>query len=105
MLVALTINKLSKIHRKPSGDVSPFKNECAKLDANVCGSGMNAELRRFHFRAAPAYAQANGFLAMGHFLRCQPCGHVTQATVPSENGTSGSRPSLAIRPTGRSRSG
>src|SRR3989440_12210309 len=27
MLVALTINKLSKIHRKPSGDMSPFKYE------------------------------------------------------------------------------
>src|SRR6266550_7846978 len=45
MLVALTINKLSKIHRKPSGDMSPFKNAYAKLDANVCGSGINAELR------------------------------------------------------------
>src|SRR5438270_925123 len=45
MLVALTINKLSKIHRKPSGDMSPFKNEYAKLDAHVCGGGMNAELR------------------------------------------------------------
>jgi len=25
--------------------MSPFKNEYAKLDAHVCGSGMNAELR------------------------------------------------------------
>jgi hypothetical protein len=31
MLVALTINKLSKIHRKPTGDMSPFKNEYANL--------------------------------------------------------------------------
>ena len=60
MLVTGSVNKVSKIHERSSGDVSPFQYEYAKLDANVCGSGMNAELRMtcrsrsFHFRAATA---------------------------------------------------
>jgi hypothetical protein len=45
MLVAVTINKVRKIHKRPSGDMSPFKYEIRKLGANVSGSGMNAELR------------------------------------------------------------
>ena len=43
MLVAAGVNILSKIHGRPSGDKSPFGCEYA-LDANVCGSGMLAEL-------------------------------------------------------------
>jgi hypothetical protein len=31
MLIAVTINKLRKIHKRPSGDMSPFQYEYAKL--------------------------------------------------------------------------
>jgi len=31
MLVAVTINKVRKIHKRPSGDVSPFQYEYANL--------------------------------------------------------------------------
>src|SRR2546427_10632456 len=60
MLVTGSVNKVSKIHERSSGDVSPFQYEYAKLDANVCDGGMNVEQRMtcrsrsFHFRAATA---------------------------------------------------
>jgi len=54
--------------------MSPFKHEYAKLDANVCGSGMNAELRmtrrgRASILGPPQHcAQASAFRALDHFL-------------------------------------
>ncbi len=37
MLVAGSVNQVSKIHKRPSGDMSPF-HEYAKLDANVAAA-------------------------------------------------------------------
>jgi hypothetical protein len=44
MLVAVSVNKLSKIHKRLSADRGPFQYDYAQLEANVCSSGM-AELR------------------------------------------------------------
>jgi hypothetical protein len=35
MLVARRVNKVGKIHKRPSGDMSPFQYEYAQLDTNV----------------------------------------------------------------------
>src|SRR6266568_1829977 len=76
MLVALTINILSKIHRKPSEDMSPF--QYAKPDARVGGSGMDVELQmtcrgRSSILGPPQlWAQANGFPTRGYFREPSP---------------------------------
>jgi hypothetical protein len=36
-------------------------------------------------------AQANGFLVLGHFLKCWPYDPVTQAPLTAQIGTSGAR--------------
>src|SRR6266513_2745864 len=77
MLVALTINILSKIHRKPSEDMSHFQYKYAKPDARVGGSGMDVELQmtcrgRSSILGPPQlWAQANGFATRGYFR--EPC--------------------------------
>jgi len=69
MLVALTINKLSKIHSRPSGDITPFE-KYTKPDASESGSGMNAQLQmacrgRSAILGPPQLcAQANAFPAL-----------------------------------------
>jgi hypothetical protein len=45
MLVARSVNQVSKIHERSSGDRSPFQYGYTKLGASVCGGGMIAELR------------------------------------------------------------
>src|SRR6266478_180028 len=71
MLVAVSINKVSKIHKRPSGDKSPFQSEYANLGANVGGSGMKAELqmtsrgRGSILGPSQLCAQADGFLTQG----------------------------------------
>jgi hypothetical protein len=81
------INKLRKIHMRPSGDMSPFQYEYAKLDANVCGSGMNAELRTTCRGRASILGprqlthKQTGFWHWVIFSRCRPCVRVTQAMV------------------------
>jgi len=78
MLVALTINILSKIHRKPSEDMSPFRYKYAKPDARVGGSGMDVELQmtcrgRSSILGPPQlWAQANGFPTRGYFREPSP---------------------------------
>jgi hypothetical protein len=67
--------------------MSPFQYEYAKLGANVCGSGMNAELRmtcrgRTSILGPPQLcAQASGFLVLGHFLRRWPYGRESGVMV------------------------
>src|ERR1700687_1536598 len=69
MLVAATINELSKIHKRPSGDMSPFQYGYAKLDANVCGRGVaNDPLPPLtYFRAATALRTSKRVPGTGSF--------------------------------------
>jgi hypothetical protein len=49
VLVTGSVNKVSKIHERPSGDMGPFQNNLAKLDANVCERGAADDLPRPQF--------------------------------------------------------
>ena len=74
--------------------MSPFEYEHPKLEANICGGGMIAEMRTTcRGRASilglrQARAQASGFLALGRFPRCRPEGYVSRALETLSVGTS-----------------
>jgi hypothetical protein len=83
--------------------MSPFQYEYAKLGANICGSGMNAELRmtcrgRASILGPPQLCtQASGFLVLGHFLRRWPYGRESGAMVICQIETSGSPRTAAAK--------
>src|SRR5258708_14025918 len=93
MLFAATLYKFSKVHVGRSEEMSPFQNGFVNCETNVDGSGMNREQRMTCRSRSPILgpprvcAQANGFLATGHFLKCRPYDPLTQALPTSQIGT------------------